>query len=272
MKTRTILFLLAAFICKPFFGQDDDKSFKFGLKMIPSVNWYKPDDPKKIENAGVNLKFGYGLMMDFRLAGSAWFCTGLQVDYDGGKLKFLDTVAYQLNLDNEFIKDPLDSNLNFILDERTYKVNYLTIPLTLRLRTKEIGMMTYFGQFGFPLSFKLKARCEDNVRPINKTSASTNVNLPGSPATKEDLDITNDMGIVNIGLTIGAGAEYNLSGSTSIIFGLNFTQGFLNVLRPNSIYLIKDPGPLSSNTDPTKRALSEKVISRNVGLTVGILF
>ncbi len=265
MKTKAFLLLFTVFIAKPFLAQDDDKSFKFGLKAVPSIAWYKPDDKKKLTSAGSQLKFGYGLMMDFKLAGSAWLCSGFQVDYDGGKLTFLDTAAYQLNQDNEFVKDPLDSNLNFKLDERTYKVNYLTIPLTLRLRTKEIGMMTYFGQFGFPLSVKLKARAEDQVRPI------TGVNTFGSVATKEDLDITNDMGVMNIGLTIGAGAEYNLSGSTSIIFGINYTQGFLNVLRPNSIYLIKDPG-VAGPTSSGREVFSEKVLSRNVGLTVGILF
>ena len=267
MKTKLLLLLIAAFLFHPVLAQDDDKSFKFGLKAIPSVNWYKPDDKKKLESAGSLLKFGYGLMMDFKLAGAAWFCSGLQVDYDGGKLNFLDTVCYQLNLDNEFVKDPVDSNLNFRLDTRTYKVNYLTIPLTLRLRTNEVGMMTYFGQFGFPLSIRMKARAVDEVRPITDRDP---VNTFGSISTKEDLDITNDMGVMNIGLTIGGGAEYNMSGSTSIIFGINYTQGFLNVLRPNSIYNIKDPGPIGPTSG--RSVFSEKVLSRNIGLTVGILF
>ncbi|MCC7301415.1 MAG: outer membrane beta-barrel protein [Bacteroidia bacterium] len=262
MKTKAVILLLTAFFIRPAFAQDDDKSFKFGLKAVPSINWYKPEDAKKFESAGTNLKFGYGLMTEFKLAGSAWLSTGLQVDYDGGRIHFKDTVGYFANKDGEIIAiedttGQLAQLTAYKLNERKYRTTYVTLPLTLRLRTKEVGMMTYFGQFGFPLSIKLKGRCDDKVNAYTMTGF-------GNETENTALDISNDMGFMNVGLTIGGGAEYNMSGNTSILFGINYTQGFMNTVRRDSKQLLNDAAP------PT--ALEQKFFSRNVGLTVGILF
>jgi hypothetical protein len=197
------------------------------------------------------------------LAGVAWFSTGLQVDYDGGKIKYLDTVGYFINKDGD-IFEPKDTAANpgyaiHKLESRTFKATYVTLPLTLRFRTKEIGMMTYFGQFGFPLSFKLKGRADDQTRKVNTQGGFDAI------SKVEDLDISKDMGFMNMGLTIGGGAEYKLSGSTSLQFGLNFTQGFMNIVRGNSKHLLND-------ATPQPHALSQLFRTRNIGLTVGILF
>lgn len=265
MKKITLFLFALSLIARPLLAQDDDKSFKFGLKIVPSVNWYKPDDKKKFESAGTNIKFSYGLMTEFKLAGSAWFSTGLQVDYDGGKMTFKDTVGYFV-YDDQIInfEDTAGKSATmtaYKLDERKYRATYVTLPLTLRLRTKEVGAMTYYGQFGFPLSIKLKAKADDQVRAPNYTTGGY-----GPVLEQKDLDITGDMGFLNIGLTVGAGAEYNLSGSTSLIFGLNYTQGFLNTVRSESKQLVND------DVAPEFHGLKQKFFSRNVSLMIGIAF
>ena len=44
------------------------------------------------------------------------------------------------------------------LKERKYKVNYVTIPIGLKLKTKEIGYLTYFGEFGGNIGIPYKTR------------------------------------------------------------------------------------------------------------------
>ena len=68
-----------------------------------------------------------------------------------------------LNSDFQFVQwdeslAPVDSSSGQIyqLKERKYKINYVNIPLILKMKTKEIGYFTYFGEFGAVLGFKTK--------------------------------------------------------------------------------------------------------------------
>lgn len=271
MKTKVFLLVACAFFAKVSLSQEDDKSFKFGLKAVPSVNWYKVDDEKFYKSGGSNVKFGYGLMTEFKLAGSAWLSTGLQVDKDGGKIEYTDTVICFINQDGEIIaQDDTAAASSYSiqkLENRTFKASYVTLPLTLRLRTKEVGMMTYYGQFGFPISIKLKARSDDEARKVNAT-----YNGFDAGATNTDLDIGSDMGFMNVGLVIGGGAEYNMSGSTSLIFGIHYNQGFLNTVRGESKQLKSADKMFTPAPGPSFTDNKQKFYSRSVALTVGILF
>lgn len=232
----------------------DSKSFRFGLKMTPSIDWYNPDDKKKFENGGAVLKFGYGLVTEFRLSNIVSFATGLQVDYSGGKLNFKDTANYYFSNDAIITyKDTTGASYDkFRLKERKYDVTYITIPLTLKMKTTEIGYFTYFGQFGVNCSFKLKARADDKAESTT-TSQS---------ADQSQLDITDDMNFFKFALNVGGGAEYNLSGSTSILFGVNYFNGFSNVLKKESKYLFNSKSI----------ALKQIANSNGIVLNVGILF
>ena len=239
-------------------GENNIKNFRFGLKIAPALTWYKPDDKKKFESGGVTAKFGYGLMAEFRLNKVASIGTGLEISYDGGKLNFLDTNYYYLSKDAAFLepKDTASTTgfTRYRLSTREYKNTYLTIPLMLKLKTPEIGMLTYFGQFGVNTSFKLKSRVDDKVLQSNNGQAS-----------QTDIDNTSDMNLVKFALNIGAGAEWNLAGSTSLVFGINWYNGFSNALRNDSKYLFRTR---SNDYNPTK----QKASSNAIALTIGVLF
>ena len=277
-KNIAVIALLAfGFLAK---AQDggSDKNFRFGLKLSPSLNWYKVDDKKTFEKEGIVPKFGYGLITEFKLTDVAWFSTGLQVDYDGGKIKMLDTVGYYYSEDDGFLEvndiDFADTNstkgyIGYQLNNRKYRTTYLSIPLQLRLKTKEIGYMTYFGNFGFLASFQLKTRANDNVTYYDLNT--------GNNKTEdiEDLEISKDMNLIRLGLDIGGGAEMNISGSTSLIFGLNFHQGFTNAVKKESKFNIdgeKTNDALSSGSSTKPVAQEQKFLTQHLTLFVGILF
>jgi long-subunit fatty acid transport protein len=230
-----------------------DKDIRFGLSAAPSLNWYKPENVQKYESKGVGLGFGWGLDVEFKITDIATFATGLKINYDRGGLNFKDSVGYELNKDSELVNDPnLNSTSFFLLENRSYKVNYVTIPFMVKMHTNEIGYMTYFGQFGLISSLKTKALANDAIKsPITNTQSS-----------KENLDINSDVSLFRFQLSIGGGAEYNLSGSTSIVFGLNYNLGFSNVLRKNSRHIV----------DMSGTAIRQNASAHNIALTVGILF
>jgi hypothetical protein len=256
-KIVTLAFLLIA--GKFVFAQDGDaklKNFRFGLKVSPMLAWYKPDDKKKLETSGVLFKFGWGLMTEFRLNKIASFTTGLQIDYDGGGLSFKDTAFYYYSADNIIAKaDTGGKKYEFYrLTKRNYNINYVTVPIILKMKTNEIGYMTYFGNFGINSSFKTKVRSDDFV-----------VTTTGATANQQDLDISDDAALFKFALNVGVGLEYTFSGSTALVVGVNYINGFSNILKPESKFLFRSA---NNNYEPFK----QKAFGNNVSLTVGVLF
>jgi opacity protein-like surface antigen len=258
-----------------------DKKFRFGLKAVPSLSWLKLDDEKTYEKGGAMARFGYGLMTEFKISDVAWFSTGLQIDYDGGKWKSANdtSIGYFINGDNELLESEeyllngtADSTAIYnkyiphTIKSRAYRSTYLTIPLALRLKTKEIGYMTYYGGFGFLASIHLKSKGDDEV--INQVT--------GTSSNFEKIDISKDMNIMRLGLTLSGGVEINLSGSTSVLLGLTFNQFFLNNVKGDSKYNVdaeKTAEGLSATTPITVPVAQEQKFSgRNIGLIIGILF
>jgi hypothetical protein len=259
MKKALFLFLALTIVGKYAFAQDgenDLKNFRFGLKTTGMLTWYKPDDKKKFSSGGVSAKGSYGLMTEFRLNKVAVIATGIQVDYDGGKLNMLDTNYYFINKDSELLSKSDTAGQQFTmlrLGSRQYNTTYLTLPLTLKLKTNEIGMLTYYGQFGINASFRLKDRVNDETYLGNLKSNQT------------DLENTKDMNLFKFALNVGGGAEWNLSGSTSLVFGLNWYNGFSNVLQKNSDILFRSA---SHQYEPTVQNARASAIA----LTFGVLF
>jgi len=268
---KVLLFALAAFALTVAKSQDDnDKKFRFGLIANPSFNWLKVDDEKTFSPNGSVMKFGYGLLTEFRITSVAWFSTGFQVDYSGGKIGTVDTVEYYYNEDKGFLENTevtasptaTATYTRYFLNSRNYNSMYLTIPLTMRLKTKEIGYLTYYGNFGLLTSIHVRTRANDNVTYFDLNS------LSNKTTDLEKLDISKDMNFLNTSLVLGGGAEYNVSGSTSLIFGLSFNQGFLNTVKGDSKYLIDGEKSTSTTIEPQ----TQKFLTRSIRLTIGVLF
>ncbi|HLP10585.1 MAG TPA: outer membrane beta-barrel protein [Flavobacteriales bacterium] len=270
---KTLLFGLALLGFTMAKSQDADKNFRFGLKATPSINWFKIDDEKTFEKGGANLKFGYGLITEFKITDVAWFTTGLQVDYDGGKIEKNDSIYYLYNEDDGFLENDFDyiadtattkKYTTYMLNKRKYNSMYVTIPLQLRLKTKEIGYLTYYGHFGLNTSIHIRTKVTDESTSWSSTGAKQDVTL-------EKLDNSKDMNILRTSLALGGGVEMNLSGSTSLMFGLSFNQGFMNAVKKDSKFLI-DGEKTNASTETKPTAQQQKFLSQSMTLTIGILF
>ncbi len=240
-------------IGKSSFAQDSEKNFHFGLKATPSVSWFTSSD-KKLSNDGVKFGFGYGLITEFAFSKNYAFSTGLEILNAGGKLAFPkspDSTYYPV-VNEDVTPNRTDT---FLLQSRSYRIRYVNVPLLLKLKTNQIGAMTYFGQFGFDVSFKWKAMCDDDGYYIGS-----------QPTTRKDVDISEDINFIRLALNVGLGAEYNLSGSTSLVFSVNYNNGFTNALRTDSKTLCLYKVGKKSNP------FEQKAMLNYVGLTVGILF
>jgi hypothetical protein len=275
-----------ALISSGVFAQDDQasKHVRFGLVVSPSVNWLKSGE-KLIEKKGVSMNFGGGLGLEFRLTDVAVFATGLMINTSGGKVKYRNDltgnpsssfVTFFYDKENDEIVEFTPAYDAFtttsagqdrydlcLINERKYTITYVTLPLTLKLRTKEIGSLKYFGMFGVNSSFRVAAKATDEVQKLSTTTGNWL-----SPETISKSDIKKDVNLFNEALNMGLGVEWNLSGSTSLVIGANYLLGFTNVVKKESDYLNKytESGPAYGTS------LKQSLKANSIALTVGILF
>jgi hypothetical protein len=250
-----------------------DKKFRFGLHLDPTFSWYAPVDKKKFENAGTRLKFSVGALTDFKLAENIWLSTGLSMSFYGGKLNYLegleDTVGYFIKDDEITPYDQiqgLDTNFynthDFIrLDTRTFNVNYLTIPLLLKMKTKEISYLTYCGQFGLLSHLKLGAAKANDLGDNLSTAASNDFNV-------EDLLVIKEPNFLQLQVNVGFGVEYNISGSTSLFGSVGFNYGINSAVKGKSDHLVYR----SDNSGTFTRYEETKAPMHSVVVSLGVLF
>jgi len=217
------------------------KNFRFGLKVAPVFTWMKPDDVKQFSNNGVKIKFNFGLITEFKLTKTAAFCTGFDFNTYGGKIDYKNSTTRYYVAEQD--RRP-DSVAYFNIASRSYKMQTYELPITLKLRTPEIGSLTYFGQFGVNLGFRGKVKSTDvgkYVSYVTKTDAVTGLPvtkvIESAEAERPDNIITDDLNPIRLGLNAGIGAEYNLAGSTSLVVSINYYNAFLNTLKGKSKYL-----------------------------------
>ncbi len=224
-----ILFLSISGIAGAQDSDADDLGFRFGLQISPELTWMKSQD--KFTSASiVKTGFAYGLMFDYDIAKNYSLSTGLYVAMTPASLLYNNPIKF-----NSQSKDSLFG----IGTKANYKLNYIEIPISIKLKTNEIGYVTYFGQFGVEGGVNIKAK------------GTIKYPSPSTSAIEDNLNP--DIGLFNVGLLLGAGVEYSLSSNTSAYTALNFVNGFIDI------------------TDNPK-GYKSKVILNQLALRLGIFF
>ncbi len=204
------------------------QDWRFGLKASPTIAWLKPDT-KGLEPDGSKLTFSWGFMAEYFFAENYAISTGVDVGSYGGKLTTPNTA---------------------LIVNQNLRLKYIDVPIAVKMRTKEIGYMRYFGQFGFTPGFVIAAKADQEI------------SQPGvAKITKNDEDIKSDIIPINVSLLIALGAEYSLSGNTALVMSVSFHNGFIDIAD----FDILDP----ANNVSTKSA---KMTSQAIRLNVGVLF
>lgn len=190
--------MLVLFLASSVYAQHN-RPFRIGFTASPSVSWFMPETRDFISE-GRRIGFSYGLIGDFRLGDFYAISTGLNISHFGGKLSFDDRKLQQITT-----------------VERTYKLQYLELPVTIKLSTAEIGYFTYYGRFGFAPGVNLSAKADDSFVVGN--------------AYTEEVDIKGQTPLLRAALIIGLGMEYSLGGRVSLFGGLTYNNGFTNNIK-----------------------------------------
>ena len=212
LSGKALLIMAVAALATPNLHAQDE-GVRFGIKLAPNMSWLK-SDTKGVENDGSKIGYTFGLATEFPIGadGNYRFATGLFLNAVGGK--YFQAFAFTEN--NQQLTKDLSSDIS---------LQYVQIPLTMKLMTKEIGYMRYYGQLGFDASFNVRAKANfDDVVIDPTTQAITFV--------KQDKeDIKDNIQPIRAGLVVGAGLEYNFSGSTTLQAGITYNNGLTNLLK-----------------------------------------
>jgi opacity protein-like surface antigen len=193
MKKVSIAFFASLLIMTgSAFGQAPNSNLHFGLKLSPMLSWTN-SDIEGLEDDGSAIGFTYGLMMDFDFTSNYAISTGIELSHRKGKTKN-DSLSFKYNL------------------------QYIDLPVALKLRTNEIGYITYYGKFGFIPGINVKATYD--------LESSTDL-----VADDDDVKFSSDINAFNLGLIVGGGIHYGLSGNTAIMVELLYNNGFIDILK-----------------------------------------
>lgn len=209
MKRITTILILS-FLSLSVFAQNfnvQNFGFKLGLTATPTIGWVKPEQGK---TNGVGLGFSYGIIGDFNFAPNYSFSTALTITTINGKSTEVNVNPYHASTSSTVV--PVAYDLK-------YKMQYIEIPLTVKLKTLKQDGKRWYGQFGLSNGFNISAK-QDAIR--NSTTVGDNQNI--SDFSK----------FYRAGLVIGGGGEFDISGNTSVLAGLTFNNGFTNIVKDGS--------------------------------------
>jgi len=215
---KYLFILVLALICSRSIAQNT----RFTVFVDPKFSWMN-SDLKSVENDGSKLGVNIGLNVDNFFAKNYAFMTGISINNTGGNLKYDNTKYLQTNGGNDSV--PPGGSLE-------YKLQYINIPFGLKLKTNEIGYLTFFTHLGINAGINIKA-----------TGAGDDFDL-------ENENISDEIKLFNLGYFIGAGVEYSIGGNAAVVLGLTYTNGFIDI------------------TDDS----DNRVTLSNVAIRIGILF
>lgn len=187
---------------------------RFGFQVSPTFSWMTTST-NRINPSGTNLGLKLGMIGEYYFRENYAMTSGIGFAFNhGGTLQHEVSGKY-------WTKSELSSSLDTLPTgvKLKYGIQYIEIPLALKMRTREFGYIRYFVEPGFVLSFKSQAKGE-----INGVGVGDEAN---------DINIRKEVNLLNLSVGANGGIEYTLSESTSLIGGIGFQTSFTDVTNDN---------------------------------------
>ena len=179
---------------------------KFGIYADPQFSWFNPES-RTVKNDGSLFKFQGGLILEKYFQDNYAINTGIGIGSQGGKLNFEE--ASTIHVYNELDSLPPGTTVE-------YHLNYLTVPLGLKLKTNQIGYFSYYALVGFTNQFNIKAYANSDDETLNKDVISKEIRL------------------YNLAYHFGIGVEYYISENTAFTVGVVYHNGFLDITKSDN--------------------------------------
>jgi hypothetical protein len=197
---KKILILLILGYSSILFAQS---KVKLGAHIDPVFSWFSPKT-SQIAKDGARLGYNGGLIVEYYFAPNYALVTGLNLTQLGGNLLYKEEADITTGEGSHVLIPPKTTV--------AFNINYLTIPMALKLKSNEIGYFTYYAEMGFSPQVNIGSRASSTGGALNKDNVSKEINA------------------FNISYYFGGGIEYNIGGQTSLVAGIFFNNGFGDIL------------------------------------------
>lgn len=150
---------------------------RMGLYITPAINFISTDLQGVETNNNLGVVYGYAIELPLSI--NHYLESGFAITYKGGGIEQSET-----NIGD-------------------YKVQYMTIPIFIKMRSRQVGYFNYFARIGPSLNFKIKEKI------THDESAKGSV----------------------IDIAIFLGAEYSLGGDTSVEASIFYNNNITNSMN-----------------------------------------
>ncbi len=230
---------------------------RFGAYVAPNISWMRPTSTKSDNGAydvsknGTKAGFTYGLMAEYYFARNYAVVTGLQVNSTGGKINADRTLENTMPGVSQVQHADFD-----------YRLQYLEVPVALKLRTDDINGFRFFGQLGLTIGFNIGKKANYDVTYFDGSDNQTH------EANDNNRKLTGGFGAiapVMLAMNIGAGAEYPINRKLSAYAGIFFNNGFTPDATDPDKYDVEKLGYKGTFQDGKTRL-------NNFALRIGLFF
>lgn len=227
---------LTAFFCLFLLTVDaSDRKFTFGLQFTNGISFMNSDNVD-IDPTNVGYAFDYGLFMNYNFTENYSLGSGFIVDHIRAGRTNSPTLVNNFNAGNSYLIE----NEYLPGKKESLKYTYVSIPITFKLTSNEVGYFKYFGEIGLVNSIRVRSRLDIDGTNIQNENINKRDNLGDYRS-----------GLYNASLVVGGGFHYSLGANMSLLVRLSFQNGFINVVSDGD---------------------DERTVLRIVKLTTGIVF
>lgn len=180
------LFLVIICFLVPFVSsaQLSGGNTQLGFTVSPNIGWLSGDHSI---NDGTRAGISYGLLADLAFSPNYYFSSGFTVTSINGRA----------------VEEPFSTN---------YKIKYIEVPLTLKLKSQPTSIGRYYGQFGLGTGYKIGAKAD-----ISEGVGTTK---------RENVDVSSNINFFRLSMIAGAGVEWKVNESLNVMTGITYNNGF----------------------------------------------
>ena len=205
---KLVLTLAALAVAPAAFAQ-----VEIGLKVSPSVSFLRASSPApaNFQGNGSKLSFGGGLFVDYFFGENYALNTGLFLTGKGGSISYIESAIIPPNSPG--------AGTHPIVSQKI-AIQYLELPVTLKLFTNEISPATrFYFQVGGSLAFPVSTRINGDKFYIDNSNGNSQT------------DASDHVFAIDANLIGGLGVEYRLGRSTKLLAGLSYHHGLVDLDR-----------------------------------------
>lgn len=205
MMAAILLASAASLSAQSFSDRMSEKSgrkMRFGFKIDPGASFLNPQENGVTRNSG-RFYFSYGVLADWFIDNEERYAvaSGVQITHLGSVMQYEAGKGL-----NGFATTSAEYDL---------RLQYIEVPVMLKLRTTAEKGFDFYGQFGGIVGMPIRARANviSNMQRFEKQGVLRQI----QPLTA--------------GMLLGAGIEYPLSETLTGVVGINYQNNFVDITR-----------------------------------------